>query len=87
MEFREDKPKWKQLAAEIARRIDDGVYAPGRRIPSVSGLQQEFGVAKNTIYKALDQLRADKRIYTEPDMGSFVMTPEALAELEAQADR
>ncbi|HUR00943.1 MAG TPA: hypothetical protein VM347_00225 [Nonomuraea sp.] len=33
---------------------------------------QEFGVARGTLRKAMQRLRDEKRIYTIPNLGSFV---------------
>ena len=80
MEFEPDVPRWRQVYGVIARRIRNGVYASGARVPSVLQIQAEFGIATSTGQKVLRQLRADRLIYTEPGLGSFVakqLPPEA----------
>ncbi|MEU6959885.1 GntR family transcriptional regulator [Streptomyces chrestomyceticus] len=72
MEFDPSRPKWKQVAAIVRQRMDDGTYPPGTQIPSVLKLQEEFGIAVATSQKVHRGLRAEGLIYTEPGMGSFV---------------
>lgn len=61
-----------QIVAELRRRIEAGVWAPRRRLPSVVHLSQEFGVARDTVLRALEVLRDLGLIYTVRNRGSFV---------------
>ncbi|MBB5082988.1 GntR family transcriptional regulator [Nonomuraea endophytica] len=65
-------PRWKQLYEILAERIKTGEYSPGERMPSITALMNEFGLAVATTQKAVAQLREDGLIYTEPGLGSFV---------------
>jgi DNA-binding GntR family transcriptional regulator len=67
------RAKWSQIAAEIERRIGDGTYAPGAKIPGILELCAEFGVAQMTARKALTDLRERGVIRTENGIGSFVV--------------
>lgn len=58
-------------SAEIRRRIKSGEYKPGYRLTQ-NTLAQEFGVAPNTVRKALADLRGRGLIYTRLRLGSFV---------------
>ncbi|MEV1199477.1 winged helix-turn-helix domain-containing protein [Microbispora rosea] len=72
IEWREDVPRWRQVANVIRRRIESGEYRPGRLL-SENALMQEFGIARNTARKSIAWLREEKRlIYTRPNLGSFV---------------
>ena len=64
-------PPWQQVKAIIVDRIETGTYAPGGRLPSISDLAVEFGVARTTIQKATESLRDEGVIQTSP-MGMFV---------------
>jgi DNA-binding transcriptional regulator YhcF (GntR family) len=46
-------------------------------VPSVLGLQAEFGIAAATGQKVHRALRDEGLIYTEPGLGSFVSQPSA----------
>lgn len=76
MELKANQPRWRQVHAIIAERIQTGEYEPGERIPSLLALIEEFGIANATGQKVMRALRADGLIRTEPGMGSFVTTPE-----------
>ncbi|MFE3449600.1 GntR family transcriptional regulator [Nonomuraea sp. NPDC059194] len=71
IEFRDDLPRWQQIATVIRRRIESGEYKSGRLI-SENALIQEFGVARNTARKAVASLRENGHVYTRPNLGSFV---------------
>ncbi len=73
MEFAENRPRWRQVYAVVVGRICSGEYAPGRRVPSVVQLTEEFGIANVTAQKVMRALREGGYITTEPGMGSFVV--------------
>lgn len=64
-------PQSQQVKAIIVERIEAGTYPPGGRLPSISDLAVEFGVARTTIQKATESLRDAGVIQTSP-MGMFV---------------
>ena len=68
-------PVWKQLAAILRARIRNGRYEPGRAVPSEKTLEQEFGVARGTIRKAIALLRDEGLIVTVAGRGSYVADP------------
>ncbi|GAA4182941.1 hypothetical protein GCM10022252_09650 [Streptosporangium oxazolinicum] len=67
-----DRARWKQLADELRRRIRDGEYKPRYPIPSLNQLHQEFGAAKNTIRKVIDQLADEGYVRAEHGVATFV---------------
>ena len=70
-------PVYRQVAAWIVRRIENGELQPRRPIPSEKTLGQEFpGVARTTIRRAVAYLRDKGMVYTVPQRGSFVTPPE-----------
>jgi GntR family transcriptional regulator len=68
-------PVYKQLAAILRERIADGTYQAGRRLPSVTGLTQEFGIAQLTARKALRVLVDEGAAVMSPGMGTYVKEP------------
>lgn len=62
-----------QLAAILRKRIASGEIEPGRRLPSLMELEQEFPLARNTIRKALDLLKAEGLVIASPGRGLFVV--------------
>jgi GntR family transcriptional regulator len=65
-------PVYRQVAAILRERIAAGTYQPGRRLPSVTGLVQEFGIAQLTARKALRVLVDEGTAEMSPGMGTFV---------------
>jgi len=70
-------PVYRQVAAILRERIEAGAYQPGRRLPSVRDLVQEFGIAQLTARKALRVLVDDGTATMTPGMGTFVAVPES----------
>jgi len=50
-------PLYEQAAAELRRAIADGEVRPGQRMPLAKDLAAVLGVNKNTVLRALHQLR------------------------------
>jgi GntR family transcriptional regulator len=69
-------PVYRQLADILRGRIEDGTYQPGRRLPSITGLVQEFGVAQLTARKALHLLVVDGLAETVDGKGTYVRAGE-----------
>ena len=57
------------------RRIKEGIYPPGSRLPSGAGLAREFGVALMTVRQALDALQDKGYIVRKQGKGTFVVSP------------
>lgn len=65
-------PPYRQVAAILRERIESGEIPRGRRIPSLVELEQEFGVARDTLRKAVQLLRDEELVETVPGLGVFV---------------
>lgn len=66
-------PLYRQLADLLRAKIDSGEYPPGKLLPSELTLQQEHGLARDTVRQALDILRAEGRVVTYPGRGTAVV--------------
>src|ERR1700761_7223408 len=53
----DSRPLWEQVAADIRRAIADGEAKPGERMPLAKDLATVLGVNRNTVLRALHQLR------------------------------
>jgi GntR family transcriptional regulator len=62
---------WRQIYAHLRAQIEDGTLPPGARVPSITSLAQQYGVALTTVRKALDALKDEGLVVTSP-MGTFV---------------
>lgn len=70
--FRPDAYVWTQIRDELKARIAKGTYRAGQVLPSETTLVDEFGVARNTVRKAIKALREEGLVHTVPHLGSFV---------------
>jgi DNA-binding GntR family transcriptional regulator len=77
MEIRPNSYAWQQVADEIRRRIEAGVYRPGMPIPAERRIAEELGVAINTIRRAVGVLRDEGVLETLPSKGTFVVDRQA----------
>ncbi|MER5974595.1 GntR family transcriptional regulator [Streptomyces sp. NPDC002055] len=68
-------PKWRQIADEIARKIETGVYEAGDRLPSVQTLVAEGKGATATVHRAYQALEAEGLIRTTQGRGTTVLGP------------
>lgn len=75
MDLDRTRPLWRQIAGEIIRRIKDGTYPPGSRVPSTLEIAQEFGVVNATAAKAMRHVREQGWTRGEVGLGTFVADP------------
>src|SRR4051794_540339 len=61
-----------RISDALRRRITDGIYAPGTRLPGEAALCADFGVARNTVRRALSTLQAEGLITVRTGLGRFV---------------
>ncbi len=62
----------RQIAAQLRARIHRGDWAPGERLPSIPAIAAQYGVAKQTVQRTIDQLRVEGLLITRPGSGTFV---------------
>ncbi|MFE2132224.1 GntR family transcriptional regulator [Streptomyces sp. NPDC059466] len=66
-------PPYRQIAAALRTQISDGTIPVGRRIPSLVQLEQTYGVARDTLRKAVQLLKDEGLVETVSGMGVFVI--------------
>ena len=62
----------RQIADQLRALIRRGDWAAGDRLPSIPGIAEMFGVAKQTAQRAVDQLRVEGVLITKPGSGTYV---------------
>lgn len=72
IEWDPDETVWRQLYNILRARIETGVYQPRMPLPSITHLEQEFGVARVTVRKVLDKLKDEGLLRAIPGKGTFV---------------
>src|SRR3954468_9952996 len=63
---------YRQLATVLRKRIRDGELAPGQRMPSEKDLHDEFGLARETVRRAMAVLRDEGLVEMRQGHGTYV---------------
>lgn len=74
-EFKYAPPKYVQIADHVRARILSGEWGPGTEVPSERVLAAEWGVARPTATKALDELRREGLVIGRQGSGTYVAQP------------
>ena len=61
------------VRADLERRLDDGTFAPGEKLPSVEELSRMYGVGRSTVREAISALRATGRLAVKQGGGTYVL--------------
>ncbi|MEL7938899.1 PLP-dependent aminotransferase family protein [Pseudomonas delhiensis] len=64
--------RYAQLASTLGERIEQGLYRPGDRLPSVRALSEEHGVSISTVQQAYRVLEDAGLVEPRPKSGFFV---------------
>ncbi|MEE2040190.1 winged helix-turn-helix domain-containing protein [Nocardiopsis sp. CT-R113] len=70
---------YKQVAAELTGRIEDGRLPAGGPVPSEAALGREFGVSRTVVRRALAVLEKAGLVRAVPGVGRVVSTSEERA--------
>lgn len=74
-------PLYQQIQERILRRIADGEWRPGRKIPSENALVRQLGVSRMTVHRALRELAQEGHLQRVAGLGTFVAEPPRRASL------
>lgn len=72
MEFKTNKPIFRQIIDLCYTRIMNGEWTDGTRIPSVREISVELAVNVRTVLNAMDELQRMEIIYPKRGMGFFL---------------
>ncbi|MFE3452352.1 GntR family transcriptional regulator [Nonomuraea sp. NPDC059194] len=72
IDYESEFPVYLQVANSLRERIEAGEWQPRKRLPTVTDLVHEYGVARNTMMQAMEHLRSIGYVYTIRNRGSFV---------------
>ena len=67
------KSKYEQVIAYLKEGIESGTFPTGSRLPSIRNISQDFHCSKDTVQRALLELRYEKYIYSKPQSGYYVL--------------
>ena len=68
----EISPLYEQLTEQIRADIEQGVYAPGEKIPTEMNLCKKYNVSRATVRNALAQLETSGLIVRKQGKGTFI---------------
>ncbi|RUP32967.1 MAG: GntR family transcriptional regulator, partial [Curvibacter sp.] len=63
---------YQQVKDHISRKIQDGSWPAGHRLPSEHELVAQFGISRMTVNRALRELTEQGRVVRVAGVGSFV---------------
>ena len=78
--YRDPRPIYEQIQAELRRLMLTGALPPGSRLPSVRELAGQLAITPNTIQRAYRELESEGYILSVAGKGSFVAQVDRLAE-------
>ena len=61
--------KYEQVVDYLKDGIESGKFPTGSRLPSIRSISQDFHCSKDTVQRALLELRYEKYIYSKPQSG------------------
>ena len=64
--------RYRDIAADLRRRVDEGEFSAGRLLPSESELSATYSASRVTIRKALEDLRTEGLVDSRQGFGWFV---------------
>ena len=67
------KSKYEQVVAYLKEGIESETFPTGSRLPSIRNISQDFHCSKDTVQRALLELRYEKYIYSKPQSGYYVL--------------
>lgn len=66
------KPKWRNVADDLTRRIDADEWPIGAKIPSIAQLETHYGVSRNAVLQAVGTLQDKGLLEGHGGSGNFV---------------
>ena len=66
------KAKYLEVASELKKRIENGVYSKQEPLPDQEAFAKEFDVSRLTVKKAFDGLERQGLVYKQSGLGTFV---------------
>ncbi len=79
----DQEPIYIQLKQHLVHQIDNGIIAPGERLPSSRELAKQLGVARISVVTAYEELKAEGYIDARVGKGTFVVEHTGLASTQS----
>ena len=68
-------PLYIQLKEILERKIEDGIWETGEKIPSESELQDNYNVSRTTVRLAVKELINEEKLKSQQGKGTYVFKP------------
>ena len=69
-----------EVLDDLTAKIREGVYQPGKRLPTEPELMLEQGVSRTVVREAMSRLQAAGLVETRHGVGTFVLPPPAVTD-------
>ncbi|MCY7073967.1 aminotransferase-like domain-containing protein [Streptococcus oralis] len=76
--------KYQAVVSFLKKGIESGKFPTGSRLPSIRQLSQDFSCSKDTIQRALLELRHEQYLYAKPQSGYYVLEQGPHQDLEIE---
>ena len=76
--------KYQAVVSHLKKGIESGKFPTGSRLPSIRQLSQDFHCSKDTVQRALLELRHEKYLYAKPQSGYYVLEQGQHQDLEIE---
>ena len=76
--------KYQAVISFLKKGIESGKFPTGSRLPSIRQLSQDFHCSKDTIQRALLELRHEQYLYAKPQSGYYVLEQGQHQDLEIE---
>ena len=76
--------KYQAVVSFLKKGIESGKFPTGSRLPSIRPLSQDFHCSKDTIQRALLELRHEQYLYAKPQSGYYVLEQGQHQDLEIE---
>ena len=76
--------KYQAVVSFLKKGIESGKFPTGSRLPSIRQLSQDFHCSKDTVQRALLELRHEQYLYAKPQSGYYVLEQGQHQDLEIE---
>ena len=76
--------KYQAVVSFLKKGIESGKFPTGSRLPSIRQLSQDFHCSKDTVQRALLELRHEKYLYAKPQSGYYILEQGRHQDLEIE---
>ena len=76
IDSKSSKPKYRQIIDSVYNAIDRRSLRKGDKIPSINQICSEYGLSRDTVMVAFNELKAKGILLSQPGKGYYIATTE-----------